>query len=214
MVDKGELEEAKKFFLKTIKINPRSANAFFSLSKFKEIKNNDSFKKNLFSDDLLKNQNELAKTNIFFARSNINHLEKNFNDSKKNLVLANTIKQKIFKSDSEKRINFTNAVFEKYSKNKINTDNYLQKKNYFFIVGMPRSGSTLVESIISQNNDVFDLGETEALPYSYKKWLQNQKKESLIDIYNKKIKIDLIDAQIITDKNLVICNSSCDFKSS
>ena len=202
LVDKGELKEAKEFFLKTIKINPRSANAFFSLSKFKEIQNNDSFKKILFSDDLLKNQSELAKTNIFFARSNINHLEKNFNDSKKNLILANTIKQKIFKSDSDNRINFTNYVYEKYSKNELNTDNYLQKKNYIFIVGMPRSGSTLVESIISQNNDVFDLGETEALPYSYQKWLQNQKKESLIDIYNKKIKVDLIVAQNITDKNL------------
>ena len=119
----------------------------------------------------------------------------------KKLVLANTIKQKILK-DADKRINFTNYVREKYSKNESNTHKYLQKKNYFFIVGMPRSGSTLVESIISQNNDVFDLGETEALPYSYKIWLQNQKKESLIDIYNKKINVDLIDTQNITDKNL------------
>ncbi len=202
LVDKGELEEAKELFLKTIKINPRSANAFFSLSKFKEINNNKSFKKDLFSDELLKNQNELAKTNIFFARSNINHLEKNFIDSKKNLMLANRIKLKIFKSDAEKRIYFTNHVYEKHSKNKINSDYHPNKSSYLFIVGMPRSGSTLVESIISQSNNVFDLGETEALPHSYKNWLHNQRNESLLDIYNRAIKFDSIDYQNITDKNL------------
>ena len=202
LVDKGELEEAKELFVKTIKINPKSANALFSLSKFKDINNNESFKKNLFSNELLKNQNELSKANIFFARSNINHLERKFDDSKKNLILANTIKLKFFKSDAEKRINFTNYVYEKNSKNDLNTNFYFEKKNYFFIVGMPRSGSTLVESIISQNNDVTDLGETEALPFSYKKWLHKQGKESLLDIYNKEIKVDLIDTQNITDKNL------------
>tara|TARA_B100000242_G_scaffold291985_1_gene266402 strand:- start:95 stop:1687 length:1593 start_codon:yes stop_codon:yes gene_type:complete len=202
LVDKGELEEAKKLFLKTIKINPQSANAFFSLSKFKEIKNNEAFKKNLFNEKLLKKQNELAKANIFFARSNVNHLEKNFNDSKKNLILANTIKLKIFQSDAEKRINFTNYVYKNNSNINFINDCYLQKKNHLFIVGMPRSGSTLVESIISQNSNVFDLGETEALPYSYKKWLQNKKKEALLDIYNEEIKVNLINNQIITDKNL------------
>ena len=42
---------------------------------------NKSFKKDLFNDDLLSNQNELAKANIFFARSNINHLEKKYAES-------------------------------------------------------------------------------------------------------------------------------------
>ena len=202
LVDKGELEEAKELFLKTITINPKSANAFFSLSKFKDLYKNESFKTKLFNDELLQNQNELAKANVYFARSNINHLENKFIDSKKNLILANKIKLKIFKSDAKRRIDFTNYLYKKNSKCDFNTDYHVHEKNYFFIVGMPRSGSTLVESIISQNNNVFDLGETEALPYSYKKWLQNYKKESLLEIYKKEINFDLIDSQNITDKNL------------
>ena len=202
LLDKGEFKEAEELLLKTIEVNPQSANAFFSLSKFKEIKNKNSFKRNLFSDELLKNQNELSKANIYFARSNINHLEKKFNDSKKNLILANSIKLKIFKSDAERRISFTNYIYEKNSKTDLSTDCHLQKKNYFFIVGMPRSGSTLVESIISQNKNVFDLGETEALPYSYRKWVKNQRKEKLFDIYNNEIKVNLIESKNITDKNL------------
>ncbi len=202
LMDKGELEEAERLFLKTININTKSANAFFLLSKFKYIQNNKSFIKDLFSDDLLTNQNELAKVNIFFARSNINHLEKKYVESKKNLIIANTIKSKIYKSDAEKRIKFTNYIYHQHSKINLNTESLHQKKNYIFIVGMPRSGSTLVESIISQNDDVFDLGETEALPFAYRKWVHNQSKKSLFEIYNKEIKLNLIDNKNITDKNL------------
>ena len=103
-MDQGELKEAEELFLKTIEINNKCANAFFSLSKFKDIHNNKSFKKDLFNDDLLSNQNELSKVNVFFARSNINHLEKKYDESKKNLILANTIKSRLNKSDAEKRI--------------------------------------------------------------------------------------------------------------
>tara|TARA_B100001989_G_C24524003_1_gene457548 strand:- start:126 stop:1700 length:1575 start_codon:yes stop_codon:yes gene_type:complete len=202
LMDKGELKEAEELFIKTIKVNNKCANAFFSLSKFKEIHNNKSFKKVLFNDDLLTNQNELGKVNIFFARSNIYHLEKKYNESKKNLILANTIKSKIYKSDAEKRIRFTDYIYHQHSEIDLNNESLLQRKNYFFIVGMPRSGSTLVESIISLNENVFDLGETEALPFSYREWVQNQRKKSLLEIYNKQINVNLIDNQSITDKNL------------
>ena len=67
---------------------------------------------------------------------------------------------------------------------------------------MPRSGSTLVESIISLNDDVFDLGESEALPISYTKWIKNKEDFSLFELYKKEIKADLISCQTITDKNL------------
>ena len=91
---------------------------------------------------------------------------------------------------------------EKNSNNDLNNDSFFQKKNYLFIVGMPRSGSTLVESIISHNNEVYDLGETEALPYSYRNWLEKERKESLLDLYNQEIKINSIENKYITDKNL------------
>ena len=47
-----------------------------------------------------------------------------------------------------------------------------------FIVGMPRSGSTLLESIISMSNDVYDLGEINILEESF-----IECKESKGDIY-------------------------------
>ena len=202
LMNKGKLKEAEKLFLKTIEINPKSTNAFFQLSKFKKINHNDFFKKQLFSSKLLTNQNKISKINIFFARSNINHLDKEYNESKKNLILANSIKLQTFKSDAEKRINLSNSIYKKYTKNINDLNLHSENRNYIFIVGMPRSGSTLVESIISLNNDVFDLGESEALPISYKKWITHQDKYSLFELYQKQIKADSISNQNITDKNL------------
>ena len=202
LTSKGFLKEAEELFLNVIEINPKSAEAFFSLSKFKNINTNLIFKNKLFSEDVLSDQNLFGRVNIYFARANILHLEKKYMESAKNLFLANSHKLEIRKSDSKKRIDYSNSLFQKYSVNK--TKNIIDKKksNYIFIVGMPRSGSTLLESIISINDDVIALGESEALNLSYNEWLFNDKKKSFIDFYNKNIKIALSEKSIITDKNL------------
>ena len=202
LINNGQLKEAEKLFLKAIEINPKSTNAFFQLSKFKKFKHNESFKKDLFNSQLLANQNDIGKINIYFARSNINHLEKKYKESKKNLILANSIKLETFKSDLERRINLPNSIYEKYANNINDLNLNFEKQNHIFIVGMPRSGSTLVESIISLNDDVFDLGESEALPISYNKWIRNQDDYSLFDLYRKEINAHLISSKNITDKNL------------
>ena len=202
LMDQGHLEEAEKLFLKTIEINPKSANAFFLLSKFRDINHNDSFKIKLLKNKLLIGQDEIGKVNIFFARSNLYHLDKKYQESSKNLILANSTKLKILKSDVERRINFPNFIFKEYSQLIEASKNDLEKKNYIFIVGMPRSGSTLIESIISLNDDVFDLGESEGLPKSFNKWIQNKNKYSLFDLYKKEINAYEISNKNITDKNL------------
>tara|TARA_B100001989_G_scaffold236220_1_gene197999 strand:- start:694 stop:2265 length:1572 start_codon:yes stop_codon:yes gene_type:complete len=202
LMDQGQLQEAEKLLLKTIEIEPKSANAFFLLSKFKNINHNDSFKRELLKNELLIGQDERSKINIFFARSNIYHLDKKYYESSKNLIMANSTKLKIIKSDVEKRINFPNFIYEKYSTSIELLEKDSEKTNYIFIVGMPRSGSTLIESIISLNDDVFDLGESEGLPRSFNKWIQNKEKYSLFDLYKKEINAHKIAKRNITDKNL------------
>ena len=131
-MDLGKLQEAKKLFLKTIEINPKSTNAFFQLSKFKSIYHTQSFKKDLFNEKLLANQNDLAKVNIYFARANIYHIQKNYSKSKDNLILANSIKLKYIKSDADKRIHFPNFIYEKYAKRLKTLTLMLRKKLYFY----------------------------------------------------------------------------------
>ena len=65
-----------------------------------------------------------------------------------------------------------------------------------FIVGLPRCGSTLVESIISLNTKVKDLGEVNIFEESYREYKQSEKRKSLSEIYWEKLKIS--DSKIIT----------------
>ena len=126
LTSKGFLKEAEELFLNVIEINPKSAEAFFSLSKFKNINTNLIFKNKLFSEDVLSDQNLFGRVNIYFARANILHLEKKYMESAKNLFLANSHKLEIRKSDSKKRIDYSNSLFQKYSVNK--TKNIIDKK--------------------------------------------------------------------------------------
>ena len=52
---------------------------------------------------------------------------------------------------------------------------------------MPRCGSTLIESILSINNDVYDLGEKNILEESYLEHQKVDKQKTLSEIYLKKI---------------------------
>ena len=65
-----------------------------------------------------------------------------------------------------------------------------------FIVGLPRCGSTFIESIISLNNKVKDLGEVNILEESYREYKQSQKQKNLSEIYWKNV--DITDSKTIT----------------
>ena len=58
-----------------------------------------------------------------------------------------------------------------------------------FIVGLPRCGSTLVESIISLNPNVRDLGELNTFEQSYREYKQSEGRVDLSKIYWEKSEI-------------------------
>ena len=127
--------------------------------------------------------------NIFFARSNIFHRKGKYAESAENLITANNIKLRIHKSEA-------NLLIDKTKKLKISSDNYESNNQKFenysmsiFIVGLPRCGSTLVESIISLNTKVKDLGEVNIFEESYREYKQSDKEKDLSEIYWKKLEI-------------------------
>ncbi len=67
---------------------------------------------------------------------------------------------------------------------------------------MPRCGSTLLESILSRNNNVDDLGEIEILEESYLESKKSDQSLSLAKNYWKKIKYSNKNFNITTNKNL------------
>ena len=66
-------------------------------------------------------------------------------------------------------------------KKKINSNEIKEDSSIIFIVGMPRSGSTLIEQIISNHKKVFGGDELNILNDLVKKYLYKDKNEFLIE---------------------------------
>ena len=183
----AQLKEAKILFLKAIEINPKFGKAFFQLSKLSFNSEDISWQKYLLSEKILYKTNEKEKFEIYFARANVLHKQKKYEESAKNLQIANQLKLKIYPSNIDKIISSSNLL--------LNTPNPIKniydEKQYplsIFIVGMPRSGTTLVESIISLNEKVQDLGEINIFDKAYEESIKNNQELSLTDLYLQKIK--------------------------
>ena len=187
--DQGRLKEAESYTKKALEVDPQLTDAYLSLSTIQTSNTTQKWHNQLFSENILKNKNNRELVNIFFARSNIFHKKGQYQESAENLVNANNMKLRMHKSEVD-------LLIDKTKKLKISSDNYESNNQKFenysmsiFIVGLPRCGSTLVESIISLNTKVKDLGEVNIFEESYREYKQSEKRKSLSEIYWKKLEI-------------------------
>ena len=184
---KNKLKEAESCYCKAITLDPDFTKAYFNLSTLITSTEKKIWHKKLFSKDFLNNKSKNDQFNIFFARANILHNRKNYKESAEWLKLANQLKILVQPSNSESLIKKSKLLL--LESDKLNP-NFKKQENYpqsIFIVGMPRSGSTLIESIISMNSEVLDLGEINAFERSFKEWKENNEKIDLFEIYYQRI---------------------------
>ena len=184
----NKLKEAESSYCKAISLNPDFVKAYYNLSTLTSADENKIWEPKLFSESFLKNKSKNDQFIIFFARSNILHKRKNYKESTKYLELANQLKILIRPSNSASLIKKSSSLLLETNKTNLNFKKEKKYPQSIFIVGMPRSGSTLTESIISMNSKVFALGEINALERSFKEWKKNKEKVDLVDLYLQRIK--------------------------
>ena len=197
--DLKKFNEAELYHRKAIEINPSLVKAFYSLSKLSFNSDDISWQKYLLSEKILEQKNEKDKIEIYFARSNVLHKERRYEESAKNLQIANQLKLKIYPSNIDRLINRSNFLLSQSNTGK----NIKNEKKYpcsIFIIGMPRSGTTLVESIISLNEKVQDLGEINIFAKAYQESIKNDQELSLTDLNFQEIKELGINSSITTNK--------------
>ncbi len=185
--DLGKLKEAEISYRKAIEINPDFAKAYYLLSLIKYSDDNKIWQYKLFSRSILSNKSKTEQFDIYFARANILHNQKNYEESSKFLQLANHLKLHINPSHTDNLINKSKVLLIESDKK---DNNQKEKANYpqsIFIVGMPRSGSTLLESILSMRNDVYDLGEINILEESFLECKKSQQEINLAELYWEKV---------------------------
>ncbi len=185
--DLGNLQEAEISLSKAIELNPNYAKAYYSLSLLKYFDENNIWQNKLFSENILNNKLPQEIIDIYFARSNFLHKEKNYEDSSKCIQLANQLKLDLNPFDANTFINKSRRLLIASDKKEINRKEYRNSSESIFIVGMPRSGSTLLESILSMSNDVYDLGEINILEESFLACKKSIKDINFAELYEEKV---------------------------
>ena len=167
----GKINEAKKIYHKLILMNPNNVRSYYGLFNL-GIKNiNSKYKDKL---KILVNDERVSiyeKSLINFIFSKLEKDRKNFKEEIKYLNLSH---QQSFNSNHQFNIQsqfyYKKIIRSHY--NKINYEGSIQNNNFnkikpLFIIGLPRSGSTLVESLISQGSEqIYSFGELHAINMS------------------------------------------------
>ncbi len=199
-IDLGKLKDAEVSTRKAIKINPDLAKGYFSLSLLKFNDDSKIWQDKIFSETILHNKSKNDQIDIYFARANILHKEKNYKEGAKYLELANKLKLCINPSNSKMIVEKSKVLLSESHKEEINRETLRKYPASIFIVGMPRSGSTLLESIISMNDNINDLGEKNILEESFLKQKRNEQELSLAVLYWHNITNHPSELKITTNK--------------
>ncbi len=156
----GNFEQAKLFFDNCLKIQPGNTGADKSISLMtKYNKNNEHLKR--MKEKL---NSKLSKENEMFLNFALGKAYEDCNDFTTSFVhykKANDIKStKIdFNINNEKKKfqNLKNLFLNSSSQIQENTNS--SNKTIIFVLGMPRSGTSLIEQILSSHNKVYGAGE-------------------------------------------------------
>ena len=204
---KGEYEKAEKYFHKTLKINKNFTIADKSLAMLKKYKKNDKHTSSM--EEKINNQ-KLHKSNIkdlAFALGKIYEDIGEYEKSYKYIKKANNLKKELTKFEINKEINFLKKIKEFYEKIKIKKlSTNKNEKKLIFILGMPRTGTSLVEQIISSHNKVYGAGELPLLNQYFRDYIKNFNEQSMEkDLFKfKENYLSIIEkmtkSEVITDK--------------
>ena len=161
----GEISKGKNFFEKIIKINKNHVPSYRNIISVTKInKENEIFK-----------QLELLKVDVFSDEDKIlfyDALSKGYFDQDndklgfKYLDKSNSLKKKNSKFSFEKteeQFKQIKNFFENVNKIEIDFKDVLRSRP-IFIVGMPRSGTSLIEQVLSSHSQIYGAGELDFLP--------------------------------------------------
>lgn len=160
----GNLTEAKKIYEEIIKLDPNYIEAYYRLyllnSKNLKIEQEAKFRRIMEDKNISLHNKSLAN----FLISKINKEKGNY---KIELDYLNKSHIDIFNSKRKYNLQsnfyYEKIISKKFNKIKFEKEEYINKnlKNYspIFIIGLPRSGSTLVETLLSSSDRVVSIGE-------------------------------------------------------
>jgi len=159
----GQTEPAIKRLEQLLEISPACGRAYYHISVIKPEQELIPVVEKLIHDPELPNGDAIY---CHFALGNLFNSGRYYDRAFEHFLRANTLQRETFTYDARENTQYVDSLIEVYSKE------FFQVKNQFgsasqipvFIVGMPRSGTTLVEQILSSHDLVHGAGEIRACP--------------------------------------------------
>jgi len=163
LLDQGDFQAATNNYLQAIAMNPQHVKAYFSLSTQRSYEPNDAHVEQLEQLSRSNNLSDNDRAFAAFALANILDRQKRYDEAFAAYDLANQLKNIQFDIDQHRR--FVADTIETFSADFLQASSITGSDSArpIFIIGMPRSGTTLVEQILCSHPDVFGAGELDAI---------------------------------------------------
>ena len=210
----GKFDNARDIYSQIIKIDFTNTTAHRLYGDYLDLSNYYHHEVNL---NKLKNLDlsDEKKINLFFAYGNFYEKLKEIEKASYYFKQANNLKNKLrpFNFNQFKE-HFKNLeyIYENLNLDKLNLEG---QKKIIFIVGLPRSGTSLVEAILGANNKVYNAGEIPNLNKTVKinfvkdgelnllniNRIINHNPENIYNNYINILNLGQLSKEIITDKN-------------
>ncbi len=160
--DIGDKEGFLKNIEKTLDIKPEWGAANFHLSQVKKFKKNDPKIAKMHSLIDKANLDMTDRINLNFALAKIYEDTGNHNEQFKFLEEGNSLRKKELNYSIERDIKLFSRIKEAFNPPPLALKKVSSKVDTLrpiFIIGMPRSGTSLVHQILDSHNDVYGAGE-------------------------------------------------------
>ncbi len=157
--DKGDLEAAIESYKQALKIKPDYAEVYRNLSNIHRYKEHDEYFLKMQSLCQSSSVSDEQRCHLNFALSkaseDLNEVSQSFNY----LKIGNELRKKILSYDIKKDIELFSQLKKSYPSIALQSVVESSDLKPIFILGMPRSGTTLVEQIVSSHSEVTGAGE-------------------------------------------------------
>ena len=174
-LSKGDIREARNYSLKLLEKYPNETSFYELHSEIADFEKDKNYLPNmeaLFNKKQLTN-NEII--NLSFPLGQAYDKLKNYKKAFEYFDRGNTLKKKQINYNIDDFLRLTKSIKKIFNNpNILNSKKKQIEKKIIFICGMPRSGTTLIEQIISSHADVVPTGENNHLSTFIKKnYLEN-----------------------------------------
>ena len=180
----GDFKKSVFYSKKTLKIDPNFTRADHLISQSTKYTNNDEHYLNLKKKINEINPKSLEMVDIYFSLSKAEEDLRNIKEAAKYMKDGNKLKKELIKYNITEDINLFKNIKEQFDKFKTKKINSNIDDNIIFILGMPRSGTSLVEQIISSHSNVFGCGELPIMSKIIKNNFLNEKNDFVENIEN------------------------------